>query len=115
MCEREALVVAVVQVDGLLRHREGAWQRDLDRLGRVGAQELDVADLDGPAALDRSRHDRHGNLVARATDDLADALLVYAVERVRELVGVAFPANLAVRDDIDAGALLIADRFERGL
>ena len=103
----------VVLVDGLLRHRERARQRDLDRLVRVGAQKLDVAHLDGPAALDRSRDDRHRNLVAGAADDLADAAAVDAVERVRELVRVAFAPDLAVRDDVDAGALLVADRFER--
>ena len=111
--EREAFVVAVVLVDGLLRHRERTRQRDLDRLVGVRAQKLDVADLDGLAPLDRARHDRHRNLVAGAAHDLAEPLAVDAVERVRELVRVAFAADLAVGDDVDAGALLLADRDER--
>ena len=113
--EREALLVAIVLVDRLLRHRERARQRDLDRLARVRAQELDVANLDRPAALDRPGDDRHGDLVAGAPDDLTDARRVDAIERVREFVRIAFAANLAVRDDVDAGALLVADRVERRL
>jgi hypothetical protein len=111
--ERQALVVAVMLVDGLLRHRERTRQRDLDRLRGVGAQKLDVAHLHGPPALDRPRHDRHGNLVAGAPDDLAYSLLVDAVERVREAVRVAFAAYLAIGDDVHAGTLLLANRFER--
>jgi hypothetical protein len=40
---------------------------------------------------------------------------VDALERGGESVGVAFAADLAVGDDVDAGALLVADREQRGV
>ena len=76
-------------------------------------EEAHVTDLDRLAAADRPVHDRHGNLRARAADDLADAIACDTVERVRELVRVALAADFAVRDDVDAGALLLADRDDR--
>ncbi len=51
--ERDALLVLVVLVDGLLRHRERARQRDLDRTIGIRAQELHVAHFDGRTPLDR--------------------------------------------------------------
>jgi hypothetical protein len=102
-------------VDGLLGHRERSRHRDLDRLVGMCAQELDVANRHGPAALDRPRHDRHGNLGARAADDLAYAAEIDSAERIRELVRIARAPDLAVRDDVDAGALLVADGLERRL
>jgi len=38
---------------------------------------------------------------------------VDAVERVGEAVGIAFAAHLPIADDVDACALLIAERHER--
>jgi hypothetical protein len=73
-------------------------------------QEAHVARLDRPAALDRPVDDWHRNLHAGAADHLADALARDAVERVREFVRVAFAADFPVRDDVDARALLLADR-----
>ena len=103
---RERFLVLVVLVLRLLRHRERAGQRDLDLPVGVSAQELDVA-----TSTRRSR--RIGpttrgtrNRRAGAVDGAAGILDVDAVERGREAVGVAFAADLAVGDDVDAGALL---------
>ena len=46
---------------------------------------------------------------------VAGVVVVDAVERGGEAVGVAFPAHLAVGDDVDAGALHVADRQQRGV
>ncbi len=46
---------------------------------------------------------------AGAVDDLAGLLVVDAVERGGEAVGVAFAPHLAVGHDVDAGALHVAD------
>ena len=40
---------------------------------------------------------------------------VDAFERGRETVGIAFAPHLAVGDDVDAGALHVADRDQRGV
>jgi hypothetical protein len=40
-------------------------------------------------------------------------VVVDAVERRREAVGIALAAHLAVGDDVDAGAFLVADRDDR--
>ena len=45
----------------------------------------------------------------------AGLLAVHALERGGEAVGVAFAAHLAIGDDVDAGALLVADRQHRGV
>ena len=81
---------------------------------RIGAQETRVARLDRlPAAngTDDSRH-RLG-AARRARRRLAGIVDIDAVERRRETVGIALAPHLAIGDDIDAGALLIADRQQR--
>ena len=48
-------------------------------------------------------------------DHLAGVVDVDAVERGGEPVRVALAPDLAVRDDVDAGALHVADRDERSV
>ena len=109
---RERADVAVVLVDGLLAHRERAGQRDLHLAVGVAPQELEVADLHRLAAADLPGDPRDLVGLARAAEDLGGVVEVHAVERGREAVGVALPADLAVGDDVDAGALHVADGEE---
>src|SRR4051794_12856354 len=103
--ERNIAIVRVVVVLRLLRHRERAGHGDLDPLRRDRAQELDVAHLDGTRTADRADDARHRVLVSGAVERDAGRVEVDAVERRREAVRVALAPHLAVRDDVDAGAL----------
>src|SRR5688572_2177077 len=113
---RRELAAAAVVVDlRLLRHREGSRDRDLDGPRRVAAQELQVAHADRVAPADRSRHARHRDRVAAAVERRAGVVEVDAFQRVGEQVRVAFAADFAVGDDVEAGGLLRADRKDRGV
>src|SRR5205085_2428040 len=79
----------------------------------MAQQELGVAQFDRPAAPDLAHHARHRRRAAAAAPDLAGMLGVDAVERQRKPVGVAFAADLAIRDDVDPGPLHVADREDR--
>ena len=80
--------------------RRNATSRDLHRL---------------PAA-DRADHPRHDlDTARRARGNLRRVVAVHAVERGGETVGVALAPHLAVGDDVDAGALLVADREQGGV
>ena len=107
---RQLLVVLVEFVLGLLAHGERAGQGDLGGMVGVLAQELHVAQLDRPGALDLADHARHRRLVAVARDDDGGIVGVDAFERGGKAVGIALAADLAVGDDVDAGALHVADR-----
>ena len=87
----------------------GPGQRDLDRAVGIGAQEFDVADFHRPAAADAGDDAGDEGRTVAAADDLAGLLEVDALQRGREMVGVAFAPDLAVGDDVDAGALHVAD------
>ncbi len=108
--ERELLLVLVVVVLALRRHREGTRHGDLDPAVGVGAQELHVAQFDRSGAPDLADYPRHRRSIAGAVHDLGGMLVVDAVERGREAIGVAFPPLLAVGDDVEPGTLLVADR-----
>ena len=70
----------------------------------------------GPRAADLADHARHRRLVpAAVVDDSAGIVDVDALERGGEAVGVALAPHLAVGDDVDAGALHVADGEERGV
>ena len=56
-----------------------------------------------------------GVLPERAVDDLARMLVVDALERRGEVVGVALAPHLAVGDDVDAGPLHVADGEQGGV
>ena len=68
----------------------------------------------GAGAPDLADHARHRRLVVpmRARDH-GGVVGVDAFERGRKAVGIAFAADFAVGDDIDAGALHVADRDDR--
>ena len=72
-----------------------------------------VVDLDRAGAPDRSDDARHRVRAAGAAGDHRRVVDVEPLERGREAVGVALAADLAVGDDVDAGALEVADG-ERG-
>ena len=91
----------------------GPGHRHLDRPARVRAQELHVAHLHRIHPLDRSDHARHRVRMAAAVERRARVVDVDARERGREPVRVALPARLAVRDDVEPGPLLVADREQR--
>ena len=107
--ERQRRLVAVVVVLALLRHGEGARHRHLDLAVGVGAQEFDVAHLDRMPAPDLADDARHDGEAAGAVRRLAGIVEVDAVERGGEAVGIALAPLLAVGDDVEAGALLVAD------
>ena len=107
--EGERFLVLVVIVLRLLRHGEGTGDRDLDHPVGIGAQELDIAHFDRMPAPDRADDARHDALRPGAAHGRAGVLDIDAVKRRREAVGIAFAADLAIGDDVDAGALHVAD------
>ncbi len=107
--ESEAAAVGIVVVLGLLGHREGPGDGDLDPAIRDRAEELDVPDLDGPVAADRANDPGDGVLVARAIEGDAGRVQVDAVESRREAIAVALPPHLPVRDDVDPCQLHVSD------
>jgi hypothetical protein len=113
--ERERPAVAVVEVLRLLGHGERPGQRDLDLPVGVLTQERDVTHLDGPPPAHRAADGRHPSLRTRAVDRGTGVVDVHAVEGGGEPVRVAFPADLAVGDDVDAGELEVADREPCGV
>ena len=106
------LVVGLVR--GLLGHRERAGQGDLDRAIRVGAQELDVADLDGSAPAHRADDARHHSVTGAGRDG-GGMLGVDPVQRRGEAVGVALAPHLPIGDGVDPRALHVADGQPRGV
>ena len=64
----------------------------------------------GPLAADFPDHARHRRRMARTRGDDRGIVAVDPFQRGRKTVGVAFPPDLAVGHDIDAGALHVADR-----
>ena len=66
-------------------------------------------------APDRAGYARHHRLRAAAVEGGAGIHEVDAFERGGEAVRVAFAPHLAVRDDVDARLLHVADREPRGV
>ena len=66
-------------------------------------------------AADLADDARHRIGMAAAVERRAGIVDVDAFERGGEAVGVAFAAHLAVGDDVEAGALLVANREQRGV
>ena len=115
-CHRQCFEVLVVLVLHLLGHRERAGQRDLDALCSVGAQELDVAHLDRPRPADRASYPRYGRGAAGAGRlQHRRCVLVDAIERGREMVGIAFAPHLPIGNNIDAGPLHVANSEQGGV
>ena len=93
----------------------GPGHRHLDRAVGVGAQEFHVGDLDRMLAPHLAGDARHRIGVTGAVERGAGIVDVDAFERGGEAVGIALAAHLAVGDDVEAGALLVADRNARGV
>jgi hypothetical protein len=108
--ERHLLFVLVEIVLRLLRHGEGTGHRDLDGAVGVGAEELHVVHFDRMPAAHLAGDPRHRIGMAGAVERGARIVDVDALERRGEAVGVALAPHFAVGDDIEAGALLVADR-----
>ncbi len=105
----------VVIVLGLLGHGERARHGHLDGPVGIGPQEPDILDAHRVAPPDRAHDARHVDRLAAAVLGLAGIVQVDAVQRGGEVVGVALAANLAVRHDVQAGALLVLDGDARGI
>ena len=113
VCEGELGLARVRVVLSLLRHREWAWDGDLDRVARVRTQELHVANLYRMLALDGTDDARHRIRVAAAVERRSRIVDVDAGQGRREAVRIALPTRLAVGDDVQSGPLLVADREQR--
>src|SRR6185436_17552757 len=72
--------------------------------------ELEIADLDRVPSANRTDHARRGIRVPAAIDGDPGPIEIDAVERGGEAVRVALASLLAVREDVEARALLVADR-----
>ena len=94
----------------LLPHGERAGQRDLDLAVGIGAQELKIAHFDRPAPFDGGMHARHLNFSPCTALDRRRIVGIHAFERRDKIIRIAFAAHFAIGDDVDAGALHVADR-----
>jgi hypothetical protein len=92
------------------RHCERAGQGDLDHAVGTGAQEFNVAQLDRPQSADRAHNARHDDGAARTPAHFRGIVQIDPGGRRRQTVRIAFAADLAIGDDVDAGALHVADR-----
>ena len=110
---RHRFLVAVIVVLRLAAHGEWARHSCFDHAIGVGAQHFEIAQFDRLPAADRPGDARHRNWPAIPVDHNARFFDVDAVERGGKAIGIAFAALLAVADDIEAGALLIADGEDR--
>ncbi len=113
--ERQAPVVRIEVVLGLLLHGEGARDGDLHRLVGVGLEELQRLDFHRPGAADLAGDARGVDRVAGAVERLAGIGEVDPLQRVGEAVGVALAPDFAVGDDVEARPLLVADGDEGGV
>ena len=89
--------------------------RHLDHAVGVGTQKLYVTHLNGMPTADRTDNARHGIGMAATIERRARAIDVDAVQRRCEAVGVALTPHLAVGDNVEPRALLVADGEDRGV
>ena len=113
--ERHLRLVLVEVVLRLLRHRERARHRDLDRALGVGAQEPHVVHFNGMLPPHLAGDARHRIGMAGAVKRGAGIVDVDTLQCGREAVGIALAPHLSVGDDVEAGALLVMDRKQRGV
>ena len=111
--ERQFLLIVIEVVLSLLRHGKRPGHGHLDRAIRIGAQELHVANLDRMLATHLADNARHRIGMTGAVESRTGIVDVDPFERGREAVGIAFTPHLAVGDDVETGALLVADRQPR--
>src|SRR5207237_9827998 len=106
-------IIVIEVVHGLLRHRERAGHRNFDEAIRTGTQERHIANLDGMHAPNLADDARHDVWSTAAAGSLSWIVQVDAVERGGEAIDVALAADLTVAQDVDAGALHIANSQHR--
>ena len=94
---------------------KGTGHGDLDHAVGIGAQELKVAHFHRMLAAHFAGHARHRIGMTRAVKRGAGIVDVDAFERGGEAVGIAFAPHLAVGDDVEPGALLVANGEQRGV
>ena len=107
------VVVFIVFVDRLPAHGERTRQRDLRHPPGIAAKEFHVAGFDRMGAADRTDDAWHGSGQTGLRCHFARLAGGNAFERGRKTVGVAFAPYLAIGNDVDAGALHVADRKQR--
>src|SRR5207302_1485299 len=90
-----------------------AGEGDLDLAVGVGAKKFDIAHLDRVHSADRADDPRHDNGAARTPLHRRRVLEIDAGKCRRKSVRVALAADLAVGDDVDAGALHASLSFSR--
>ena len=111
----EGFLVAVEIILSLLGHGERPREGDLDPSVRVRPQELDVLHLDGPPSRNLSDDPRHGVGVAGTVHGGAVVIDIDPVEGGRYPVGIALPANFAVRNNVETRLFLVPDGKEGGV
>ncbi len=90
-------------------------------LGLVGYSAIptrkkgDVADLHGMASADSADHARHRIRVSAAIERCAGVIDIDTLQGGRKAVRVALAAHLAIGNDVQTCALLIANREDRGV
>ena len=111
--ERERLLITVVLILALLGHGERPRHRHLDPAVGVGAQELRVAHLDRMPAPDRPT--MRGTMAKPPVrfEVLPGLSMSTPSSAVAKRLGSSPSAALAVGDDVEAGAFLVADRKQR--
>ena len=111
--QRHRFFACVEVILRLLGHGVGPGHGRLNHTVGVLSQELDVSYLDRLLSTDLSNHARDWVRVTAAIECGAWMFHVNAFKRRGKAIGIAFPADLAVGDDVDTGALLIAYGEER--
>src|SRR3546814_16717527 len=106
---RERTQIGIKAVLGLLRHREGAGQGELDRLGRMAAHELRILSLDRWDAADRTRNVRHRAGVSSAVYLAAVLTSVAPLQRLGQHVRIAFATSLAIAQEAHSHPFLSRD------
>jgi hypothetical protein len=107
--------IPVIIVLGLTAHCERAGHRRFDLTIGIGPQHLQIPQFDRLLAPNRADNARHRNRPPISVDHGARVLDVDAIECRGKTIGIAFPPLFAIGDDIKPGALLIADRQNRGV
>ena len=112
---RQRARIAVVVVVRLCRQAEWTGQGDFHAAVRVGAQKLQIAHFHRTATPDRTDHAGHDRATPGGAEEVGGVLRIQPIQRGGEPIGVALAAHLAVGDDVDASALQVADREQRGV
>ena len=114
--QRQLFAAPVVGVVQRVDHGHRAGQRELDRLlGRAAQEARRPRRRPGARARDRTDDHRHVGVVAVADAHGPPVLEIDAVEVLDEGGDEVAARLLAVGDDVDAGALLVAQHQAHGI